>query len=285
LPELKKPKTRATPARVFSFTLPAMARKTALITGASVGIGYELAKQFARGGYDLLLAARNEEKLSVVVDEVRALGVQAEFLVTDLAERDAPLALHAQVKNRGVPLDVLVNNAGFGALGPFHQVDLRRQLDMIQVNVAALVELTHRFLPDMIARKAGGGILNVASTAAFQPGPHMAIYYATKAFVLSFSEAIGEELAGTGVTVTALCPGPTESEFRSRAKLETAPVARSKVIPTATAESVARAGYQGFLRGKRIVVPGLVNKLAVQSNRIGPRRLVARVAGKINKAK
>lgn len=258
--------------------------KTALITGASVGIGYELAKQFARGGYDLLLVARNEEKLAAVSREVRGLGAAADYVVADLSRHDAPLALYAQVTNRGVPIDVLVNNAGFGALGPFHEIDLRRQLDMIQVNVAALVELTHRFLPEMIARKAGG-VLNVASTAGFQPGPHMAIYYATKAFVLSFSEAIGEELAGSGVKVTALCPGPTESEFRSRAKVEKSPVSRSKVIPTATAESVARAGYEGFLRGKRIVVPGLVNKLAVQSNRIGPRRLVARVAGKINKAK
>lgn len=136
----------------------------------------------------------------------------------------------------------------------------------------------------MIARKTGG-ILNVASTAAFQPGPHMAIYYATKAFVLSFSEAIAEELEGTGVRVTALCPGPTESEFRARAKRDEAPVTRSKFIPTATAQAVAQAGYRAFLRGKRVVIPGLVNKLAVQSNRIGPRKLVAKVAGKINKAK
>ena len=192
--------------------------KTALITGASVGIGYELAKQFARGGYDLILAARNEEKLAAVSQEVRGLGVRADYFVSDLAGREAPLALFARVKDRGVPVDVLVNNAGFGALGAFHEIDLRRHLDMIQVNVAALVELTHRFLPDMIARKTGG-VLNVASTAGFQPGPHMAIYYATKAFVLSFTEAIGEELAGSGVNVTALCPGPTESEFRSRAKV------------------------------------------------------------------
>jgi hypothetical protein len=258
--------------------------KTALITGASVGIGYELAKQFARGGYDLLLAARNEEKLAAVAEEMRRLGVQADYLVTDLAQPEAPLVLHSQAVNRGQPIDVLVNNAGFGALGAFHQTDLPRQLDMIQVNVAALVDLTHRFLPDMLARKTGG-VLNVASTASFQAGPYMAIYYATKAFVLSFTEAIAEELKGTGVTVTALCPGPTESEFRTRAKLESSPVFRSKLIPTASAESVARAGYQGFTRRKRIVVPGLMNKLGVQSTRLGPRKFTAKIAGKINKAK
>jgi uncharacterized protein len=260
-------------------------KKTALITGASVGIGYELAKQFARGGYDLLLAARNEEKLATVAEELRGLGVQADYLVTDLARPGGPLALYAQAVNRGVPVDVLVNNAGFGAIGPFHQLDLPRQLEVIQVNVAALVDLTHRFLPEMIARRTGG-VLNVASTAAFQPGPYMAIYYATKAFVLSFSEAIAEELQGTGVTVTALCPGPTESEFRTRSKNDpTAPIRRSKFIPTATAQSVARAGYQAFVCGKRIVVPGLVNKLAIQSNRLAPRRAITKLAAKINKAK
>jgi hypothetical protein len=155
---------------------------------------------------------------------------------------------------------------------------------MIQVNVTAVVELTHLFLQGMIARNAGG-ILSVASTAAFQPGPHMAIYYASKAFVLSFSEAIAEELKRTNITVTALCPGPTESEFRTRAKMDDSPVFRSKFIPTMTAADVAGAGYQAFKKGKRIVIPGLVNKLAVQSNRIAPRRAVTKVAGKINRSK
>jgi short-subunit dehydrogenase len=257
---------------------------TALITGASVGIGYELAKQFARGGYDLILVARNREKLTAVADEMKGSGVAADVITSDLAQPEAPAALFADVQNRGRQVDVLVNNAGFGAIGRFHEVELRRQLEMIRVNVTALVELTHLFLPAMVRRKSGG-ILNVASTAAFQPGPHMAVYYATKAFVLSFTEAIGEELRGSGVKVTALCPGPTESEFRSRAKLDTSPIFRSKFIPTATAASVAKAGYDGFIRGKRIVIPGLMNKLAVQSNRIGPRNLVTKVAGKINKAK
>lgn len=261
-----------------------MGQQTALITGASVGIGHELAREFARGGYNLVLVARNADKLKAVADEMRTLGVQADFVISDLAQPAAPLGLFADLKNRGVTIDVLVNNAGFGALGSFDQLDPQRQLDMIQVNVTAVVELTHLFLQGMIARNAGG-ILNVASTAAFQPGPHMAIYYASKAFVLSFSEAISEELKRTNITVTALCPGPTESEFRTRAKMDDSPVFRSKFIPTMTAAEVARAGYNAFRKGKRIVIPGLVNKLAVQSNRIGSRRMVTKVAGKINRSK
>jgi short-subunit dehydrogenase len=263
--------------------MPAMP-KTALITGASVGIGYELAKCFAAGGYDLLLAARSADKLAAVADEMRKLGVRAEPIVCDLADPAGPRALFADVTNRGVAVDALVNNAGFGALGRFHELDLRRQLDMVQVNVTALVELTHLFLPGMIAR-GHGGVMNLASTAAYLAGPHMAVYYATKAFVLSFSEAIADELAATGVTVTAVCPGPTESEFRARAKLEDSPAFRSKVIPTMSARRVARIGFRAFERGKRVVVPGVVNKLAVQSTRVGSRKLMTRIAGKVNRAK
>jgi short-subunit dehydrogenase len=258
--------------------------KTALITGASVGIGYELAKQFAGGGYDLILVARSEEKLRAVAEEVRGMGVAADVILSDLAQTASPRALFADVQNRGVAVDVLVNNAGFGAVGEFHQIDLQRQLEMIQVNITSLVELTHLFIPGMVQR-GSGGILNVASTASFQAGPHMAIYYATKAFVLSFTEAIGEELKRKGVKVTALCPGPTESEFRSRAKLDDSPIFRSKFIPTASAAAVAKAGYRGFLHGKRIVIPGVVNKVGVQALRFGSRRMATRIAGKINRSK
>jgi short-subunit dehydrogenase len=258
--------------------------QTALITGASVGIGHELARQFARGGYNLLLVARTEDKLKAVAEEMRTLGVQADYILSDLSKPEAPLALFSDLRNRGLTIDVLVNNAGFGALGKFHELDPQRQLDMIQVNITALVELTHLFLQGMVARNAGG-ILNVASTASFQPGPHMAIYYATKAFVLSFSEAIAEELRDTPISVTALCPGPTESEFRSRAKMDNSPAFRSKMIPTMTAAAVAQAGYEGFIRRKRLVVPGLMNKVGVQANRIAPRRLITKVAAKINRSK
>ena len=259
--------------------------KTALITGASVGIGYELAKQFARGRHDLILVARNEEKLRAVAEEMKAIGVGAQVILSDLAQPAASRALFADVQNRGIAVDVLVNNAGFGALGDFHELDVQRQLDMIQVNITSVVELTHLFVQGMVERGAGG-ILNVASTASFQAGPHMAIYYASKAFVLSFSEAIGEELKPRGVKVTALCPGPTESEFRSRARPAGAPASpRGKAMPTMTAEAVARIGYRAFQRGKRLAIPGLINKLGVQSLRIGPRKLATRIAGKINRAK
>jgi short-subunit dehydrogenase len=257
--------------------------QTVLVTGASVGIGYELAKQFARGKDDLILVARNEEKLRDVAAEMkREFGVGADVMTADLAVAGAAGRLEDQLGGRRV--DVLVNNAGFGAIGRFDEIELARQLEMIQVNVTALVDLTHRLLPGMISRGAGG-VLNVASTASFQAGPWMAIYYATKAFVLSFSEALAVELRRTGVKVTALCPGPTHSEFRQRAKMEKSPLFKSSPFPVMTAEAVARAGYRGFLRGKRVVIPGVVNRVGVLGAKWMGRGAAARVAGKINRAK
>jgi short-subunit dehydrogenase len=258
--------------------------QTALITGASVGIGYELAKQFARGGYNVLLHGRDEARLQAVAEEVKRMGVQADYIARDLAQVDGPIAVYADTMERGIEVDVLVNNAGFGALGRFDEIELQRQVDMVQVNVSALVELTHRFLPGMKSR-GQGGVLNVASTAAYQAGPLMAVYYASKAFVLSFTEAIAEELKGTGLKVSALCPGPTESEFRKRAKMDDAAEQSGGAIRKMSAEAVAYAGYKGWRRGKRVVVPGLINKLGVQSTRLGTRRMATRIAGKINKAK
>jgi short-subunit dehydrogenase len=256
---------------------------TVLITGASVGIGYELAKQFARGGNDLVLVARNEEKLREVAGEMKAaFGVNADVMAADLANASAPRELFERLGGRSV--DALVNNAGFGAIGRFDELEAGRQLEMIQVNVSALVHLTHLLLPGMIGR-GSGGVLNVASTASFQPGPWMAIYYATKAFVLSFSEAIAVELARTGVKVTALCPGPTHSEFRQRAKMEESALFKSSAIPVMGAEAVAAAGYRGFLRGKRVVIPGFVNRLGVVGAKWAPRGAVARMAGRINRKK
>jgi len=258
-------------------------RQTALITGASVGIGYELARQFARGQYDLVLVARNEEKLREVAEGIkREFGVGADVMTADLADPGAAGRLVDQLAGRRV--DVLVNNAGFGAIGRFDEIELARQLEMIQVNVTSLVDFTHRLVPGMISR-GSGGVLNVASTASFQAGPWMAIYYATKAFVLSFSEALAVELRKTGVKVTALCPGPTHSEFRQRAKMEKSPLFKSSAIPVMTAEAVARAGYRGFLRGKRVVIPGWVNRLGVLGAKWGTRAMAARLAGKINRAK
>ena len=246
-------------------------KHTALITGASSGIGLDLAHLFAADGHDVVLVARSENKLRELAKELEAKhGIQATVIVADLAKPDAP----QQIFVVAPAVDILVNNAGYGTSGPFAETDLRAELDMIQVNIAALTHLTKLFLRSMLERKHGR-ILNVASTASFQPGPLMAVYYATKAYVLSFSEAIAEELSGSGVTVTALCPGPTATGFQKTADLESQ--ALLKVIRPASSLDVARAGYRAMMRGKRIAIPGVKNKIGVQSIRVSPRALVTKV--------
>ncbi len=250
--------------------------RLALITGASAGIGMELARVFAREGHPLVLTARREDRLEQLARELEgAHGIDVRVVAADLTEAEAPVRLFEQLSGEAV--DVLVNNAGFGASGRFHELDRRRQLDMIQLNVAALTDLTHLFLGPMVTR-GRGSILNVASTAAFQPGPLMAVYYASKTYVLSLSEALAEELSGTGVSVTALCPGPTKSEFQATAEIEETRMAQMLM----DAEPVAEAGYRGMASGKRIVIPGLLNKLTAQSHRIGPRNVVTKVVKRIN---
>jgi uncharacterized protein len=203
--------------------------KTALITGASGGIGEELAKVFAAHGFDLVLVARTETKLITLGDALSAQhNIRCTTIPADLALPESPAEVVAQLTKQEIRVDVLVNNAGFAAYGQFQEIDLDEQLHMIRVNIATLTELTHRLLPGMLARRRGK-IMNVASTAAFMPGPLMAVYYATKAYVLSFSEALNSELSGTGVTVTALCPGPTNSGFQSRANMEDSRLARMRV--------------------------------------------------------
>jgi hypothetical protein len=242
---------------------------TALITGASGGIGLELARIFAEQGYALVLVARNRERLEEIAVELKPTPVQV--LAKDLALVGAAEGIHREVPK----VDVLVNNAGYGVYGPFVKTPLDDELGMLQLNMTALVVLTKLYLPAMVAAK-NGKILNVASTAAFQPGPLMALYYATKAFVLSFSEAIGNELEGTGVTVTALCPGPTATGFQARTKLEKSRlIKRMKVMD---ARTVAEAGYRGLIAGKPVVIPGLMNKLLAQSVRFSPRVLVTKIA-------
>jgi short-subunit dehydrogenase len=242
---------------------------TALITGASGGIGLELARIFAEQGYSLVLVARNRERLEEIAVELKPTPVQV--LAKDLALVGAAEGIHREVPK----VDVLVNNAGYGVYGPFVKTPLDDELGMLQLNMTALVVLTKLYLPAMVAAK-NGKILNVASTAAFQPGPLMALYYATKAFVLSFSEAIGNELEGTGVTVTALCPGPTATGFQARTKLEKSRlIKRMKVMD---ARTVAEAGYRGLMAGKPVVIPGLMNKLLAQSVRFSPRVLVTKIA-------
>jgi uncharacterized protein len=257
-----------------------MANKTALITGGSTGIGFELAKCFAAHGHDVILVARHGDALEAAAGKIEGkYGVKAAALAFDLADRDSPQKLFDAIVADGVQIDFLVNNAGFGLHGEFADTDLERELDMIQVNVAATVQLTKLFLPAMIKRKEGR-IMNVASTAAFYPGPFAAIYYATKAFVLSFSEAIAEELSNTGVTVTALCPGPTATNFAERAGSGDTRLFTPAAV--ATADDVARFGYSAMMRGRRVAIPGMGNKILLQADRFAPRRLVTMITRKIH---
>jgi short-subunit dehydrogenase len=254
-------------------------RHTVLLTGASSGIGREFARLFAADGHDLVLVARRRAALEQLAGElVDRHGINCVVIARDLAHAGEGATIYAEVEARDLEISILVNNAGFGDYGPFAEADLQRQLAMLRVNVEVLTELTHWCLPSMI--EAGRGhVLNVASTAAFQPGPLMAVYYASKAYVLHFSEAIAEELQGTGVKVTAFCPGPTKSGFQSEAGMEASRLVRG---PMPSAADVARVGYRAMWRGKRVVVPGLLNRMLVQSVRLSPRRLVSRLVRSLN---
>jgi uncharacterized protein len=246
-------------------------RRTALVTGASGGIGKALAEQFAQDGYDLVLAARSVAKLEQAgADLARRFGVQATALQVDLEAADGANALHAAIKARGLTLDALVNNAGYGLYGEFKDSRLDDELRMMQLNMISLTVLSKVFLPDLVERR--GRLLNVASTAAFQPGPYMAVYYATKAYVLSFTEALASELEGAGVTVMALCPGPTASGFQDKAAMHDSALVKGKKLPTA--DEVARAAYAALKSGKRVFIPGLQNWLGAQSVRVLPRKMV-----------
>ena len=253
-------------------------RETALITGASSGIGWDLAHIMATD-FDLIVTARNQKKLEELASQLEsAHGAHVHVIPADLARPQAPEEIFAEVARRGLPVDVLVNNAGFGSYGAFKSTSLQEELDMLQVNVTAVTHLTKLALRGMLERKRGR-ILNVASTAGFQPGPLMAVYYATKAYVISFSEAIANELKGSGVTVTCLCPGPTATEFATRADMEKS---RLFMLGRMRSQDVARAGYKGMLRGKRLVIPGVMNKLVMQSVRFTPRKMVTAIAGNLN---
>ncbi len=251
---------------------------TALITGASSGIGWELAKLFAQNGYDLVLSARNEAKLNELAADLAArYGVKCRVLVQDLAQPQAPREIFGQLQREAISIDVLINNAGFGSWGRFDQADLQQQMDMLQVNIAALTHLTRLFLPEMVQRDSGK-IMNVASTAAFQPGPMTAVYYASKAYVLSFTEALASELQGTGVMVTAFCPGLTRTNFHRRAGLENIGLQRLMLME---APQAARLAYRGLTRNRRVVVPGWQNKLVPIVNRLLPRRWVTDTVRKL----
>lgn len=252
---------------------PHSIRPTALITGATSGIGYELAKVFAHEGYDLVLVARSEERLLARAEEIiTTCGVTVTVVAADLSVPTGPVEVYREVDCHGIAIDVLVNNAGFGLRGYFVATDWQEELAMISTNIIALTRLTKLILPDMIAR-GSGKILNVASTAAFLPGPLMAVYYATKAYVLSFSEALHDELGGSGVTVAALCPGPTRTNFSHRAQAKHSRLYRGRLSDAAT---VARAGFDGLMAGRAVIVPGSRRRLGAWLARILPRSWVVR---------
>jgi uncharacterized protein len=254
----------------------------ALITGASAGLGLELAKLFAKDKVDLVLVARRRDKLDALASELsKEHGVKVHVVAADLTDHAAPKAIFDQVTALGVPVDYVVNNAGFGSNGAFVELDAKREVEMVEVNVTALLHLTRLFLPGMVQRKRGR-VLNVGSTAGFFPGPFMATYFATKAFVLSFTEALAFELEGTGVTATVLCPGATATEFAQVAGNDKSKLFQSGV---ADAASVARAGYLGMKAGKVIAVPGAMNRLNVfLGPRLAPRGLIRKIAARLNRA-
>jgi len=259
-----------------------MRTSTALITGASSGIGESLARQLAAHGAHLILVARTEDRLHALAAELGArYRVQVHVLPADLNRPGAAAELHAAVQARGLNVDILVNNAGLGGYGEFSTQPADEIDRMIAVNISALTGLTRAFLPDMLAR-GRGRVLNVASTAAFQPGPLMAVYYATKAYVLSFSEAVAEEVAGSGVSVTALCPGPVQTGFQAVSRLgESDLLSGPARLVILSADEVARQGVRGLLVGQRVVVAGRLNRVQTLLPRLLPRAVVTRLIGRV----
>jgi short-subunit dehydrogenase len=256
-------------------------QETVLVTGASSGIGLELARCFAGDQSRLVLVARNLVAMERLAVELRRQHqIEVQLITSDLARSESPREIFAELQRRGTPpVDVLVNNAGFGLHGRFAELPLIRQLEMVQVNVAALVALTRLFLPGMLQRRRGG-VLNSGSVAGYLPGPSMAVYYASKAFVQSFSEALCEELRGSGVGVTNLCPGPTESNFSLVARSYQQ---RELQAAKMSAAAVAKAGHRAFRRNQCVTVPGIKNRMLVQLTRILPRAILRRLVGRYNR--
>jgi len=256
------------------------AKGLALITGASTGIGADLARVFARHGHPLALTARSGARLEALADELAASpGGRPRTFALDLAEPGAVDDLATRLREAGAAPAILVNNAGFGLIGRFSDLERSAQLNLIDLNIRTLTGLTHTFLPDIIA--ARGAIMNVASVAAFFPGPGMAVYYASKAYVLSFSEALSLELAADGVSVSALCPGPTETEFFTRAGALSGRPEGMGFIGRMASMPVAEAGYAGLMAGRRVVAPGWSNRFLTMASRLAPKQLSMRVIARI----
>ena len=258
----------------------ASTRPIALVTGASSGIGAALAREAARDGHDLVLVARRREPMQALAVELKAAGAQSTIILADLSKPGAAAILMQDIGARGIVIDMLINNAGLGDNRQFDQADPDKVAAMLQVNVMALTELTRLVLPAMVARRRGQ-ILLLASTAAFTPGPKMAVYYASKAYVLRFGQAIAHELRGTGVTVTTLCPGATATEFAEGAHMEGSTLFSGPVRPMQAAD-VARLGYQGLKDGRAVVITGLINKIMAASARLSPTFMVLRIASWMN---
>ena len=249
--------------------------KTALITGASAGIGLEFAKIFAKEKYDLVITARNETKLNELANQIKNHhNVNVKVIAKDLSKQNAGEEIFNELKNENIITDVLINNAGFGVFDNYWNVELQDEKNMLQVNIMALAELTNLFAKDMVNR-GGGKILNVASTAAFQPGPTMAGYYASKAFVLSYSQAVNFELRKKGVQVSTLCPGPTITEFQIRANMEDLNLFKKGF--TMNAEEVAQIGYNGLMNGKPVIIAGAMNKISAMSSKISPSKVSMKI--------
>ncbi|MDO9399518.1 MAG: SDR family oxidoreductase [bacterium] len=249
-------------------------KKTALITGASSGIGCELSKLFARDGYNLVLVARNKQRLEQVADELREkFGISTKVVPKDLSVTTSPKEIFDELQQESIQIDILVNNAGFGVYGVFSETDITKDLQMIQVNLVSLTHLTKLFLPGML-KQGYGRILNVGSIGSFVPGPLNAVYCATKAYVLSFSEGIAEEIEGSGISVTVLCPGATRTEFHKRAQMEGINLLKFGVMD---AQTVAKIGYRALMKGnKRVVIPGAYNRIQMFLTRFMPRKILAK---------
>ncbi|CAN5136134.1 SDR family oxidoreductase [soil metagenome] len=257
-------------------------KKIALITGASSGFGSEFAKLFARDGYDLILVARSQDVLESLARELkREFDIFVKVIAIDLSDSKSPEKIFEIVETANLTVNVLINNAGFATYGEFVKLPKKDELDEIAVNVVSLTHLTKLFLPGMVQRKEGR-ILNVASTAAFLPGPLMAVYYATKAYVLHFSEALSEELKGTGVTVTVLCPGPSKTGFSTRAKLENSPLFNGHIMD---AKKIVAIGYKGLMQDQTVIIPGILSKFLIEVPRFFSRSFMRRVIKKMQTEK